>query len=306
MRAEWAGDGGRRRSSAPQRAAGEPCPLPRCPGRVRARRRGGVGRRPVRELPRRGHPAVLRARLRRCRRPPLRADDERGGSPNAWGLPDDMTITLHGDALRPRLADDLIGDGFDIAYSYRKREGSHFPHAILNTQLFLDYDHAGRDFHYPLIPITVNCYGQHAIARRGGLARFAEIADEQLDPSGPTPARCFALGRRSPGRLPRRPQVALVASSSWSHAFLTDKTGTCVPTPPPTAGCTSVRRRDYTTGRGHRQRHRRRRPARDAQLVLPVRRDGRARPAAGLVDPRHHRCLQLQQVLRDLRRKGRT
>ena len=48
---------------------------------------------------------------------------------------------------------------------------------------------------YPLIPITVNCYGQHAIARRGGLARFAEIEDEKLDPVGPSPARCFALGR---------------------------------------------------------------------------------------------------------------
>jgi hypothetical protein len=71
----------------------------------------------------------------------------------------------------------------------------------------------------------VNCYGQHAIARRGGLARFADIATEQLDPVGPSPARCFALGRavaRSFATTDLR--VALVASSSWSHAFLTDKT----------------------------------------------------------------------------------
>ena len=147
------------------------------------------------------------------------------GSPNAWGLPADLTITLHGDAAESRrMADTLIADGFDMAYSYRKRAGAHFPHAILNTQLFLDYEHAGREFPYPLAPITVNCYGQHAIARRGGLARFADIETEQLDPIGPTPVRCYDLGAavaRAFAATDKR--VALVASSSWSHAFLCDR-----------------------------------------------------------------------------------
>jgi len=147
------------------------------------------------------------------------------GAPNAWGLPEDTTFTLHGDEAGARqLTDDLLTDGFDIAYSYQKREAGHFPHAIANTQLFLDYDNAGREFPYKILPITVNCYGQHAIARRGGLARFADIHDERLDPIGPTPARCFALGAsvaRAFARTDRR--VALVASSSWSHAFLNDK-----------------------------------------------------------------------------------
>src|SRR6202035_3112208 len=50
------------------------------------------------------------------------------GAPNAWGLPDDLTFTLHGDAHSARqLADDLLDDGFDVAYSYEKRRGSHFP-----------------------------------------------------------------------------------------------------------------------------------------------------------------------------------
>jgi pimeloyl-ACP methyl ester carboxylesterase len=56
------------------------------------------------------------------------------------------------------------------------------------------------------------------------LARFAEISHEQLDPAGPTPARCFDLGRaviRAYETTDKR--VALVASSSWSHAFLCDK-----------------------------------------------------------------------------------
>jgi hypothetical protein len=147
------------------------------------------------------------------------------GAPNAWGLPDDMAFTLHGDAEAARkLTGDLLADGIDIAYSYAKREKAHFPHAIANTQLFLDYDNAGREFPYKIVPITVNCYGQHAIARRGGLARFADIHDERLDPSGPSPARCMAVGAavaRAMSKTDKR--VALVASSSWSHAFLHDK-----------------------------------------------------------------------------------
>lgn len=145
--------------------------------------------------------------------------------PNAWGLPTDTTVLLRGDAAASRsLADALIADGFDMAYSYRKRADVHFPHSILNTQLFLDYEHAGQKFPYPLLAITVNCYGQHAIARRGGWARFAEIADEQLDPSGPKPFRCLELGA-AVVRAYRDTdlRVAMVASSSWSHAFLCDR-----------------------------------------------------------------------------------
>jgi hypothetical protein len=147
------------------------------------------------------------------------------GTSNAWGLPDDMTFTLHGDVAAARqLANDLLDDGIDVAYSYRKRDKAHFPHAIANTQLFLDYDNAGREFPYKIVPITVNCYGQHAIARRGGLARFADIRDEQLDPVGPSPARCMAVGAAVARAMSRTGlRVALVASSSWSHAFLNDK-----------------------------------------------------------------------------------
>jgi Catalytic LigB subunit of aromatic ring-opening dioxygenase len=155
---------------------------------------------------------------------PFEVMNERG-APNVWGLPDHMTFTLHGDASAARqLADDLLADGIDIAYSYRKRENAHFPHAIANTQLFLDYDNAGREFPYKVVPITVNCYGQHAIARRGGLARFTDIHDERLDPSGPSPVRCMEVGAavaRAMSKTGKR--VALVASSSWSHAFLNDK-----------------------------------------------------------------------------------
>lgn len=147
------------------------------------------------------------------------------GSPNAWGLPDDTTITLHGaPATARRLTNGLLQRDFDMAYSYERRRDSAFPHAIVNTQLFLDYPSAGAEFPYPLIAITVNCYGPHVIARRGGLVRFADIVGEQTDPVGPSPARCFALGRAVAQVFADTDlRVALVASSSWSHAFLVDK-----------------------------------------------------------------------------------
>ncbi len=145
--------------------------------------------------------------------------------PNAWGAPDDTQITLHGDAAAARrLTNALIADGFDIAYSYKPREGAHFPHSILNSQVFLDYANYGATLPYPIVAITVNCYGQHAIARKGGFARFADIRDEHPDPIGPTPARCYAFGAAvSRAFEVTGKRVAYIASSSWSHAFLNDK-----------------------------------------------------------------------------------
>src|SRR5207253_8748676 len=70
----------------------------------------------------------------------------------------------------------------------------------------------------------VNGYGQHAIARGGGMGRCVVIVDERLDPVGPSPALCFALGAAAARAFTKTDKkVALVASSSWSHAFLNDK-----------------------------------------------------------------------------------
>ena len=159
------------------------------------------------------------------------------------------------------------GRGFDIAYSYRKRSDAPFPHAIVNTQLFLDYPNAGSHFDYRLIPITVNCYGQHAIARRGGLARFAAIADERLDPSGPTPARCFALGR------------------AVAQAFRdTDSAGGA-------GGVVElVARVPDRQNLAHHTRHRRRPPALSAVRRPRLRRRGRPPPAATSSTPVSTRC----------------
>ena len=148
------------------------------------------------------------------------------GVPNAWGLADGFTFTMHGDQeFAKKLTSDVLSSGVDIAYSYEQRKGIHFPHAFANTQIFFDYENAGVKFPYRMVPVAVNCYGQHVIARRGGFARFAEIqAGESLDPPGPSPARCFDVGRAIGRSVQASGQrVALVASSSWSHAFLNDK-----------------------------------------------------------------------------------
>jgi hypothetical protein len=92
----------------------------------------------------------------------------------------------------------------------------------MNTVLYLDYDRVG--FPYPLIPFQVNCYGRYVISHHGIGFPYAE-ADKPLDPPAPSPKRCFDLGRAAARVLKASPyRIALVASSSWSHAFLCEKT----------------------------------------------------------------------------------
>jgi hypothetical protein len=50
------------------------------------------------------------------------------------------------------------------------------------------------------------------------------IPEGDLDPPGPTPERCMEVGAAAVRVLRRSPwRVAVVASSSWSHAFLVPK-----------------------------------------------------------------------------------
>jgi aromatic ring-opening dioxygenase LigB subunit len=67
--------------------------------------------------------------------------------------------------------------------------------------------------------------GNTPALRKGGLARFAHInRGEALDPPGPTPQRCYEFGKAVGKTLRQRDErVAIVASSSWSHAFLNDR-----------------------------------------------------------------------------------
>ncbi len=146
-----------------------------------------------------------------------------GAMPNYWGENSETTFRVkNAPDIAKALVSGLIEESFDVAYAYKPLHHPGLPHAFLNTVLYLDYERQG--FPYPLIPFQVNCYGRHVISHRGIGYRFAD-ADIALDPPSPSPARCFDLGRAAARVMARSPwRIALVASSSWSHAFLCDKT----------------------------------------------------------------------------------
>jgi hypothetical protein len=119
------------------------------------------------------------------------------------------------------IATGLIEAEFDVAYAYRPLHYPGLSHAFMNAVLYLDYDRRG--FDYPVIPFQVNCYGSHVVSHKGSVPQF-DRSDIALDPPSPSPRRCFELGRALARFLRRQPwRIALVASSSWSHAFLVNK-----------------------------------------------------------------------------------
>jgi hypothetical protein len=62
------------------------------------------------------------------------------------------------------------------------------------------------------------------ISHRGIGFPYSE-ANKPLDPPSPSPKRCFDLGRAAARVMAKSPwRIALIASSSWSHAFLAEKT----------------------------------------------------------------------------------
>jgi hypothetical protein len=137
--------------------------------------------------------------------------------PNIWNLPEDQPVRVRGhrDAAS-YLAQQLLRNDFDIAYAFKPHHHPALPHAFINTVLYLDYDRQG--FDYPVIPFAVNCYGVDLFRNR------PDVLSSGLIPPAPTPRRCFDLGQAVAGILAESPwRVALVGSSSWSHAFLTRK-----------------------------------------------------------------------------------
>jgi len=142
---------------------------------------------------------------------------------NVWGEPKEQTFVYQGHRTGAKwLASGLLDEGFDVAYAYRPLHHE-LGHAFLNTLLFLDYDRRG--FDYPVVPLQVNCYGRRVISQHGGVPDLAHLPTAaELDPPSPAPWRCFDLGAACARVLARSPwKVALIASSSWSHAFLTAK-----------------------------------------------------------------------------------
>jgi len=142
---------------------------------------------------------------------------------NVWGEEGGELFEVPGNvAAAKHLTKELIEAGFDTAYSYKPLHHN-LGHAFANALLYLDYYRTG--FPYPIIPVSINCYGRQVICQRGGLPNFDKvIEDSDLDPPAPTPRRLFDLGAATARILADSPwRVALLASSGWSHAFLTEK-----------------------------------------------------------------------------------
>ncbi len=150
-----------------------------------------------------------------------------GGRVNRWGEPGDWQLKLHGhrDAAK-HLATGMIARGFDIAYAYKPL---HHPlaHAFTNTFLYLDWDRKG--FPYPVVPFAINCYGSNLLHAKGGTAAlFMPPRDpsEAPDPPSPHPWRCMEVGKAVAETFAQSPwRVAVIASSSWSHCFLSPTNG---------------------------------------------------------------------------------
>ena len=150
---------------------------------------------------------------------------QRDGAPhNVWGEGPETVFHLKGHrAAGKELARRLLEQGVDVSYAYKPLHYPGLAHAFLNTVMFLDYDRAG--FPYPVVPFQVNCYGRKVISQRGYRGSLVHpLGADQLDPPSPTPARCMAVGAATARAMQESPwRTALIASSSWSHAFLTDK-----------------------------------------------------------------------------------
>lgn len=127
----------------------------------------------------------------------------------------------------------MLHEGIDLAYGYRPlHTQSGLGHAFANSILYLDFDRRG--FDYPVLPFTVNSYGRMLVGTKGvpptptTAAQLFEAGE--LDPPGPQPWRCFQVGQAIARAMQKSPwRVALVASSSWSHGFLTVKNGVMFP-----------------------------------------------------------------------------
>jgi hypothetical protein len=146
-----------------------------------------------------------------------------GAPPNRWDEGPDTTFHIRGHKEAAKhLATALIEQDFDLAYAYRPLHTA-LGHAFINSVLFLDWDRRG--FPHAVVPFAINCYGRKVIASQGYMESLENpIPNDRLDPPSPSPRRCFDLGAACARALRASPwRVALLASSSWSHAFMTRK-----------------------------------------------------------------------------------
>lgn len=143
---------------------------------------------------------------------------------NFWNEPADKEYRVPGHRRAAKdLTIGLLAQHFDMPYAYKPLHDQ-LGHAFRNTIMYLDWKK--KNYAYPTIPIAVNCYGRTLTGAKGYISPLGAASDPDfLDPPAPEPARCFDLGRAIARTMADSPyRTALIASSSWSHAFLTEKT----------------------------------------------------------------------------------
>jgi hypothetical protein len=147
---------------------------------------------------------------------------------SAYGLPPETVLRVRGKReAAVGLSRELLGKGFDIAYATETRAEAGLAHSFNNTLVYLDRERRG--FDYPVLPFHVNCYGNQLLrgARADATVRKNSL---EISPPSPSPRRCFDIGRATARFFADSPwRVALIASSSWSHATLTAKHGRLYP-----------------------------------------------------------------------------
>ncbi|WP_298283571.1 hypothetical protein [Novosphingobium sp.] len=142
---------------------------------------------------------------------------------NVWSFAPDKPMVQQGHFEAGHgLTTHLMQQGFDVSWARVLRDPNGLAHSFSNTIVFLDYEKGGQDFRWPVVPIHVNCYGNHIIRAGAGLEKKAN--GPEIAPPSPSPERCFGLGREVARYFAASPwRVALIGSSSWSHGNLTDK-----------------------------------------------------------------------------------
>lgn len=147
---------------------------------------------------------------------------------SAWGVPADTALTIRGHSkAASALCRHLLQNDFDIAYATETRAEAGLAHSFNNTIVYLDGERQG--FDYPVLPFHVNCYGNQLLSGAGRNIDSGANAPV-VSPPSPSPRRCFEIGRATARFFAASPwRVALVASSSWSHASLTAKHGRLYP-----------------------------------------------------------------------------
>jgi hypothetical protein len=125
------------------------------------------------------------------------------------------------------VTNELIERGFDMSCSWKPHHMPNLGHAFTGTLDYLDWDRRG--FPYQVIPFHVSCYGEDLrVPSAGGAEATGRLGGGAAvqPPMAPPPWRCYDAGKAVAEAIQASPyRAAIIGSSSWSHASLTNMHG---------------------------------------------------------------------------------